>query len=574
MTHRTVCFVVFAFAAGCASPPPAPPPPGLPPEVAISVQHFAGSPTSGPLREAVPAVKPEESLAVEVTFLAFDQLPGEVLAPLGTRSRLIVPSRGGLPIVATNQLTAGARAGEIGGSEDLQSLTAAQGAQALAAAHLRGALFAGTTATFALADSSRPPAPPPEAVPEPRRVEVQVHRPAARIGPDGAATGDPAPLQLALVVEGPVPRKTHERSALSAPADAPPGTAPAAAAPTTPAGATPEAAAPPAAPATAATPGEPAPAGPGETPAASPPAAGSQPGPAGEPTYQRETVLLDPLPAADRVTHAILVPSPFGGGTARAIAAVIRIGPAPPPGAGEGEEHAQAAARAAADIERSAAIARERTAPPPPERPVWSGIESAVQGLIFPWTRRPALLYLAGASGASVAEDLAYSAPDDITARYVDVVIARCTAGDGAATPDAVRWLLEKSAFELLAETAAKETLPPEVEGILTRHAGEAGRGDAVGEVIAAAADAADFANRIVQENLIYLEDPSPAARMRAFDWLSARGLAPARYDPLATPKERRAALTAAAEAAAAQAAEAAEAEAAKAAAARKEPTS
>jgi hypothetical protein len=39
------------------------------------------------------------------------------------------------------------------------------------------------------------------------------------------------------------------------------------------------------------------------------------------------------------------------------------------------------------------------------------------------------------------------------------------------------------------------------------------------------------------------LEDSSPASRVRAFDWLTARGRAPAGYDPLGTPRQRRAAL-------------------------------
>ena len=41
------------------------------------------------------------------------------------------------------------------------------------------------------------------------------------------------------------------------------------------------------------------------------------------------------------------------------------------------------------------------------------------------------------------------------------------------------------------------------------------------------------------------------AARVRAFEWLGARGLAPAGYDPLASRQERRAALDAAMAAAA-----------------------
>jgi hypothetical protein len=50
----------------------------------------------------------------------------------------------------------------------------------------------------------------------------------------------------------------------------------------------------------------------------------------------------------------------------------------------------------------------------------------------------------------------------------------------------------------------------------------------------------------VIAENLSYLEDASPSARVRAYDWLRTRGRAPAGYDPLGTIKERRNALDAA----------------------------
>jgi hypothetical protein len=44
-------------------------------------------------------------------------------------------------------------------------------------------------------------------------------------------------------------------------------------------------------------------------------------------------------------------------------------------------------------------------------------------------------------------------------------------------------------------------------------------------------------------ENLVALEDSSPAARVRAFDWLAARAKAPRDFDPLGPAGQRRAAL-------------------------------
>jgi hypothetical protein len=53
----------------------------------------------------------------------------------------------------------------------------------------------------------------------------------------------------------------------------------------------------------------------------------------------------------------------------------------------------------------------------------------------------------------------------------------------------------------------------------------------------------AEFENRIMAENIIFLEDNSPASRVRAYDWLKARGKAPAGFDPLGPARERRIAL-------------------------------
>ena len=67
-------------------------------------------------------------------------------------------------------------------------------------------------------------------------------------------------------------------------------------------------------------------------------------------------------------------------------------------------------------------------------------------------------------------------------------------------------------------------------------------------EVVDGATDLAELETRLVEENLNYLQDTSPASRSRAFDWLEARGAAPVAFDPLAPDKDRRAALARAAE--------------------------
>ena len=99
---------------------------------------------------------------------------------------------------------------------------------------------------------------------------------------------------------------------------------------------------------------------------------------------------------------------------------------------------------------------------------------------------------------------------------------------------------LERSASELAA-----------LQGILLRHAGEPARYPRlVDTLLGVSVDAADLEARLVAENRAFLEDSRPAARVRAYDWLAARGLAPEGFDPLGTSKARRAALEPAASAA------------------------
>ena len=79
------------------------------------------------------------------------------------------------------------------------------------------------------------------------------------------------------------------------------------------------------------------------------------------------------------------------------------------------------------------------------------------------------------------------------------------------------------------------------------RRTGEVGRSSAtLADVLAGATSLASWKARLSAENRIFLEDASPAVRVRAFDWLNVRGAAPEGFDPLASLAARRAALAAA----------------------------
>jgi hypothetical protein len=165
----------------------------------------------------------------------------------------------------------------------------------------------------------------------------------------------------------------------------------------------------------------------------------------------------------------------------------------------------------------------------------------ALQDLDTPERRRAALLYLARRGGAPLAFDAALVAAEaDLTelARFTRDELLR--AGEQADRG----WIVERCAWTWLARQATEERLAPELNSLLLRHGGEAARlPSAVGDLARRATDAADLAQRLAFENRILLEHSSPSSRLRAYDWLAARGLAPEGFDPRAPAAERRAVL-------------------------------
>jgi hypothetical protein len=182
----------------------------------------------------------------------------------------------------------------------------------------------------------------------------------------------------------------------------------------------------------------------------------------------------------------------------------------------------------------------------------WASIQAAVDSLSQPAARRASLAFLAGRTGADVCEDVAMVADDAMLKRLAE---SSHTAIAGAAstpppTDATVGWALDHAAYQLLADllNTANMTngtpMPDELAATLASHAGEAGRHpSSMQQILNHVSSRDEFNNRLLAENLIFLEDTSPASRVRAFDWLTACGQAPAGFDPLGTPKERRHAL-------------------------------
>jgi hypothetical protein len=158
---------------------------------------------------------------------------------------------------------------------------------------------------------------------------------------------------------------------------------------------------------------------------------------------------------------------------------------------------------------------------------------------------RGPLVYLSNASGAELTESVVLVGDESLVQTIAQSVVSQA---EGLQKFDRanVSWLLDRMTIAALSakENDATNPISPGVYGALASYAGEVGRQlDALKSVVGQANGQADLRNRLIAENMIYLEDSSPSARVRAYDWLARRGLAPEGFDPLARPRERRAAL-------------------------------
>ncbi len=256
------------------------------------------------------------------------------------------------------------------------------------------------------------------------------------------------------------------------------------------------------------------------------------PGAATSGVFQTETAIVEhPLsPAA--LNLFIAVPFKFTATNTHAVAAILTISPHP----------------ADADFAKLVDAAKSELASPRPMEnsgPAWAmGLQRAMEALGDPAHRRAALIFLAGQSDADICLDVVCVCDDSMLEQIADSVRKDGPAALQEPTLDQFGWIMDRSSIAAMQPLLAKATLPPELFEVLTLHMGEPGRhAAAVDEIMHAASSKKDLQDRLLAENFIYLEDSSPAARVRSFDWLKARHLEPAGFDPLASPKDRRLAL-------------------------------
>jgi hypothetical protein len=260
------------------------------------------------------------------------------------------------------------------------------------------------------------------------------------------------------------------------------------------------------------------------------------------PIFQRELAIIDLPPVSTQgESSAVLIPMHFSNTDAAAIAAIITIGPA-----SKSPEHIAATTRCNDDLQRSADAAANSPQSLTVVSPEWSIYRVALDALSQPDRRRSALVYLAMQTGAPLTRDVALAADPPTLERLSDEVRRVVTKPTGNATLGAeeLGWTLDRTTYQMLSAMLNKQQLPLELMGVLTSFTGQVGRdAGSVDEVSSSMSSRAQFMARLQAENLISLEDSSLAARVRAYDWLAARNEAPPGYDPNASRKERRDAL-------------------------------
>lgn len=246
-----------------------------------------------------------------------------------------------------------------------------------------------------------------------------------------------------------------------------------------------------------------------------------------------ELQLLGPF-RGPRLELGLVLPVPFERCEARAIALLLSVEESPTPGQPGWAAHQEAFMRCLGDLARSAVLAEVRGARPAPAlRPIPAG---TLEGVCDPTRRRTCLLALAEGTGAALCADLALTGDE----AALEAVAARVPA-EGSVDG----WRLERAAAAHLIGLAQEEEPPAWVESLLARHAG--GLSLLPGTLLATLeADGLEaWLARLAAENRALLEEGWPALRLRAAEWLAARGKLPEGYDPLGPAAARAAALAA-----------------------------
>jgi hypothetical protein len=464
---------------GCQSQPKGPPPPLPTPAASVQLIQYTGTPLSGPQSSVAAAGNPADALNVSVQWAALRTPPAQVQQSLAGRARLILAGDTGAPMLASPDLTKGVTFD--GGADVVSVLQSKFAGPATVDFAPLGSFTAALPAkvTAQFAVAAASAGPPPR-----NSVYLRIAQVA------GKAPVASEPLQMTLELSQDVSTTTQ-----------------------------------PAAP-------------------------------------RSETAVLDRTLTNGQDQLAIVVPIEFNDSPARSLLALVQI---------KAGTTAAALAQCQANLQASAAAAAGQPSVGAVEGSAWAGFDSALAALSQPDSQRSALVFLSAETSAHICEDTALVAEDGFLDRLANTVAKRAAISTQPHTPASLAWVLDHAAFELLvlsdapgggasgggtsgggtsggggspASTTAPAPLPQELRAILTLYAGEPARHPgSLDDIAHQSTSRQDLENRLEAENLVFLTDSSPASRVRAFDWLKSRGMAPDGFDPLGPAKQRREAL-------------------------------
>jgi len=500
MTRRVLKLIACALALagvgnGCAVFKKKDPPALQPPSADVVTSHFIGSPLSGPVRGVtLPATAPAEPLYIaDVQWISLKSFPENTLEPVDASARLTISPLSPGPLLPAGTLTLRARSGMGEAARHFRdSLSAGEFGEHVLIADQRGIVARGTTVRCDLAEprgTTRPQ----------RKLSLQIYRPAAQLPTTQQSLPTTAPgevparsMTIAIGIDD------YFRAPSTDETD-----------PVTPAPFVQQ----------------------GRQRTSAPKL---QPPTTRPPIFLSETAVLSDAALDSDASFAAVLPFAFADSPARGVAVLVTFRPVQDEPIDASLLHQFEDDLAAASLEPSTqsygSVVELNT------------LQSAMRLFVSGESRRSALLFITQQTDAPLARDVALVGDDesiDAVATYLATLVpaAEPTLAD-------VRWMLERSA--LLATATRLERPPPilELQSILSQHLGEVGRHpDLARELAQSATGPRDFENRLLAENIVFLEDSSPASRVRAFDWLSSKGQKIAGFNPLGSVRERRAAL-------------------------------
>ncbi len=226
------------------------------------------------------------------------------------------------------------------------------------------------------------------------------------------------------------------------------------------------------------------------------------------PILEKEIAVFEGPAIAKPTCCVLLIPFHFSQGQGDFVAVAIETAPGADNAAG-----ARVLAGAFEEARKAAeAVAKEETAGPA-HGSIGSGVPLAIASLDQPDLRRAAMVFIAGEAGARLCGDVALVADDHTLEKLAERILQRRATKTLGNSRDSFAWNLDLMTFDLLSEYLSGGGMPKELQAVLVTYTGEAGRhASSLEEIGENLTDRADFDQRLLTENLMFLEDSSPAS--------------------------------------------------------------